>query len=129
MAAMPREECARRLGDSPSKRMAASWSRFSANLTEYKVAVRLQHPNGELPPDDRTARTIRKDYAYGKRLTLESPYKTFPFPESVSKTAQKNRPRLNPRLNLGEGGEAMIKSLKSLVGTTGFEPATPTPPV
>lgn len=51
MAAMPREECARRLGDSPSKRMAASWSRFCMNLTEYKVAVRFQHPKGEFPPE------------------------------------------------------------------------------
>lgn len=42
------------LGDSPSKRMAASWPRFSVNLTEYKVAVRSQHPDGELPPDCRS---------------------------------------------------------------------------
>lgn len=51
MAAMPREECARRLGDSPSKRMSASWSRFRVNLTEYKVAVRHSTPKGELPPE------------------------------------------------------------------------------
>jgi hypothetical protein len=51
VANTPREECARRLGASHSKRMAASWSRSPADLTEYKVAVRSVAPERELPSD------------------------------------------------------------------------------
>lgn len=101
MAAMPREECARRLGDSPSKRMSASWSRFRVSLTEYKVAVRHSTPKGELPPEyyrnDRESRRTRrscsrsaeertKENAYEKRLTLESPYKAFPLNSLIHST-------------------------------------------
>jgi hypothetical protein len=48
VANTPREECARRLGASHSKRMAASWSRPS-RPTEYKVAVRRSRPTASSP--------------------------------------------------------------------------------
>jgi hypothetical protein len=38
VASTPRDEWARRLGASHSKRMAALWSNPEAGLTEYKVA-------------------------------------------------------------------------------------------
>ncbi|HJT13256.1 MAG TPA: DUF559 domain-containing protein [Dongiaceae bacterium] len=47
VANTPREECARRLGASRSKRMAASWS--AQRPTEYKVAVRLSRPTASSP--------------------------------------------------------------------------------
>jgi len=49
MASMPQKECARRLGASPLKRMAASWSGSNVDLTEYKVAARFFVPKGRLP--------------------------------------------------------------------------------
>jgi hypothetical protein len=40
MASMPEPEWVRRLGASPLKRMAASWSGSQADPTDYKVAAR-----------------------------------------------------------------------------------------
>jgi hypothetical protein len=56
----------------------------------------IMHPKGELPPDDRTARSTRKDYAYEECLTLESPYKTFPFREPGRRFPGKS-PQTKPR--------------------------------
>ena len=49
-ALAPRQECARRLGASHSKRMAASWSR-PQGPTGYKVAARSLAPDGAFPSD------------------------------------------------------------------------------
>jgi hypothetical protein len=52
----PSLEWAHRLGASPLKRMAASWSGPDAGPTEYKVAARYYAQNGRLP-SVRTAAT------------------------------------------------------------------------
>ena len=43
MASMPSPEWARRLGASPPKRLAASWSGSRVDPTEDKIAVRGSH--------------------------------------------------------------------------------------
>ena len=53
---IPIQEWAHRLGASPLKRMAASWSGPDAGPTEYKVAARYYAQNGRLP-SVRTAAT------------------------------------------------------------------------
>ncbi len=49
MALMPLEECARRPGALPPKRMVASWSGPHAGPTEYKVAAQARARHGGLP--------------------------------------------------------------------------------
>ena len=75
VASTPREECTRRLGASYSKRMAASWSRSPADLTEYMVAVRSVAPHYELPSDqDLKLRSLPAAIAQaGRRHDLRSP--------------------------------------------------------
>ena len=50
VVSIPLEECARRPGALPPKRMTASWSGPDPGPTEYKVAARCNAPKAGSPP-------------------------------------------------------------------------------
>jgi len=50
VVSIPLEECARRPGALPPKRMTASWSGPDVGPTEYKVAAQCYAPKAGSPP-------------------------------------------------------------------------------
>ena len=55
VVSIPLEECARRPGALPPKRITASWSGPDMGLTEYKVAAPMLRAQGGLPSDRQSA--------------------------------------------------------------------------
>jgi len=70
---MPSEECARRPGASPLKRMAASWSGSHVGPTEYKVAARSSCLLAGSPRFEFYTRGTERDRHYYKYAVLALP--------------------------------------------------------